>query len=111
MEYDVQIVRFPIKYCVLNPIESAWVQLKAYVRTNNTLFCLTDTKSLSQAYMAAVDEDTSVHFIKRARKAEETFRKVDNFMEEEIEPNLIDDDGENIDPDVYLDSTDDDDGY
>ena len=31
-------------------------------------------------------------------------------MEEEMEPNLIDDDDENIDPDVYLDSTDDDDG-
>ena len=31
-------------------------------------------------------------------------------MEEEIEPNLMDDDDENIDPDVYLDSTDDDNG-
>ncbi|CAF1368923.1 unnamed protein product [Didymodactylos carnosus] len=110
MEYDVEIVRLPIKYCVLNLIELAWAQLKGYVRTNNTLFRLTDIHSLSQEYMAAVDEDTSVRFIEHAQKAEETFRKADNFMEEEMEPNLVDDDDEDIDPDVYLDSTDDDDG-
>ena len=60
--------------------------------------------------MAAVDEDTSVRFIEHARKAEETFWKADNFMEEEMEPNLVDDDDEDIDPDAYLDSADDDDG-
>ena len=60
--------------------------------------------------MAAVDEDTSVRFIEHTRKAEETFRKADNFMEEEMELNLVDDDDENNDPDVYLDSADDDDG-
>ena len=59
--------------------------------------------------MAAVDEDTSVRFIEHARKAEATFRKGDNFIEEEMEPNLVDDDDEDIEPDVYLDSTDDDD--
>ena len=111
MEYDVQIVRLPIKHCVLNPIELAWTQLKAYVRTNNTLFHLTNIQSLSQEYMAAVDEDTSVSFIEHARKAEETFRKADSFMEEEIEPNLVDDDDKDIDLDVYLNSADDDHGY
>ena len=89
---------------MLNPIELAWAQLKAYVRTNNTLFRLTDISSLAQEHMAAVDEDISVRFIEPARKA-------DNFMEEEMEPNLVDDDDENIDPDVYLDSADDDDGF
>ena len=84
MEYDVQIVQLPIKHCALNPIELAWAQFKAYVRTNN-------------------NEDTSVRFIEHARKA-------DNFMEEEMEPNLVDDDNEDIDPHVYLDSADDDDG-
>ena len=87
----------------------AWAQLKAYVRTNNTLFRLTDISSLAQGYMAAVDEDTSVRFIEHARKTEATFRKGDNFMEEEMEPNLVDDDDEDIEPDVYLDSADDDD--
>ena len=42
--------------------------------------------------MATVDEDTSVRFIENTRKAEETFRKADNFMEEEMQPNLVDDD-------------------
>ena len=92
IEYDVQIVRLPIKHCVLNPIELAWAQLKAYVGTNNTLFRLIDIFSLAQGHMATVDEDTSVRCIEHARKAEETFRKADNFMEEEMEPNLVDDD-------------------
>ena len=60
--------------------------------------------------MTVVDEDTSVRFIELARKAEETLLKADNFMEEEMEPNLMDDDDEDIDPDTYLDSTNDDDG-
>ena len=47
IEYDIQIVRLPFKHCVLNPIELAWAQLKAYVRTNNTLFRLTDISSLA----------------------------------------------------------------
>jgi transposase len=34
--YNVQIIRLPIKHCVLNPIELAWSQLKSYVRSNNT---------------------------------------------------------------------------
>ena len=75
-----------------------------------TLFRLTDISSLAQEYMAAVDKDTSVRFIEHPRKAEETFRKADNFMEEEMEPNLVDDYDKDIDPDVYLDSADDYDG-
>ena len=110
MEYDVQIVRLPIKHCVLNLIELAWTQLKAYVRTNNTPFRLTEIHSPAQKYMAADDKDTSVRFIEHARKAEETFRKADKFMEEEMERNLVDNDDEDIDLDVYLDSTYDDDG-
>ena len=72
MEYDVQIDRLLIKHCLLNPIELAWAQLKAYVRTSNPLFRLTDIHSLTQEYMAAVDEHTSVRFIEHARNAEET---------------------------------------
>ena len=57
--------------------------------------------------MAAVDEDTSVRFIEHARKAEESFWKTDDFMEGEMELNLMDDDDEDIYSDVYLDSIDD----
>ena len=109
MEYDVQIVRLPSKHCALNPIELAWAQHKTYVSTNNALFRLTDIQSLSQKYMAVVDEDTSVLFIEHTRNAEETFRKADNFVEEEIKPNLMDDDDEDIDLSVYLNSIDDND--
>jgi hypothetical protein len=110
-EYDVDIIRLPIKHCVLNPIELAWAQLKGYVRSNNTSFRLTDIQSLSQEYIAAVDEDIAVRFIEHARKAEETFRKADNFVEEEVEPNLVNEDDEAIESDLYLDSTDDDDNF
>ena len=37
-EYQVEIVRLPIKHCILNPIELCWSQLKGYVRRNNTAF-------------------------------------------------------------------------
>jgi hypothetical protein len=109
MEYDVEIVRLPIRHCVLNPIELAWAQLKGYVRSNNTLFRLTDIRSLSEEYMAAVDENSSTRFIAYARKAEEVFRKADAFVEEEVESHLVDEDDEDIEPDLPSDSTDDDD--
>ena len=59
--------------------------------------------------MAVVDEDTSIRFIEHAWNAEEVFRKADNFVEEELEPNLVNDDDKDIDPGIYLDSTDGDD--
>ena len=42
-EFNVEILRLPIKHCTLNPIELAWAGLKHHVRKHNTSFvsCLT----------------------------------------------------------------------
>lgn len=94
-EFNVEIVRLPIKHCVLNPIELCWSQLKSYVRRNNTQFRLTDIITLSQEYIAALDDCTA--FIAHARKAEVTFRQADRYVEEAIDPELIDTDEEKED--------------
>lgn len=87
-EFDVQIIRLPIKHCVLNPIELCWSQLKSYVRQNNTSFRLTDINTLAQEYIAALDDCTK--FIEHARKAELTFREADKYVETTIEAQIID---------------------
>lgn len=37
-EFNVQLLRLPIKHCVLNPVELLWAQLKEHIRKNNTTF-------------------------------------------------------------------------
>jgi hypothetical protein len=106
--FNVELVRLPIKHCVLNPIELAWAQLKAYVRSNNTHFRLTDIRSLSEEYIAALDGETSRRFIEHARKAEEKFRAADDFVEETIEPYLLSEDEHN-ESDADIDTNDEDD--
>ena len=80
--FNVELVRLPIKHCVLNPIEQAWPQLKTYVRSYNTHFRLSGIRSLSKEYIAGLDDETSRRLIDHARKAEEVFRTADDFVEE-----------------------------
>ena len=72
-EWGVEIVRLPVKHCMLNPIELAWSNLKSYVRANNTFFRLSDIETLSKEYIAALD-DCSTYF-EYVHKVEMTFRK------------------------------------
>jgi hypothetical protein len=106
-EFNVEIIRLPIKHCMLNPIELAWSQLKGYVRKNNTSFRLSDITTLSQEYIAALDDCSA--FIEHARKVEVTFRQADRFLEEEIDPELLDDDVEEEDAFVLESESDNDD--
>jgi transposase len=101
--FNVELLRLPIKHCILNPIELAWAQLKAYVRSNNTNFRLTDIRALSEEYIAALDDETSRRFINHVRKAQEQFRTADDFVEEDIEPNLLSED-EHSEADVDMDT-------
>ena len=89
---NVEIGRLLIKHYVLNSIELAWTQLKTYVRSHNTHFRLSDIRSLSEEYIAGLDDETSRRFIDHARKAEEIFWTVVDFVEEEIEPYLFSED-------------------
>ncbi len=66
-------------------------QLKSYVRDNNTSFNLTEVRRLAAEWMAALDPDTSASYLEHARSNEDVFKQADNFVEEEIEPELDED--------------------
>jgi len=89
---DVEVLRLPIKHCVLNPIQLPWAQLKSYVRKANVNFRLSDVETLVLEFMAAVDKDLAQSFIEHTKKAEEVFKTADAFVEDSIEPQLIDTD-------------------
>jgi hypothetical protein len=93
--FDVEIFRLPIKHCVLNPIELAWAQLKSYVRRENVNFRISDVENLALEFMAAVDKDLAQSFIEHTQKVEEIFKTADAFVEDSVEPQLIDTDDEN----------------
>ncbi|CAF4197206.1 unnamed protein product [Rotaria sordida] len=90
IQYNVEIIRLPIKHCCLNPIELCWANLKDYVRKNNTHFRITDVHQLAAEFIAGYDGDASAKAIEHARKIENQFRVADRFVEEYVEPNLID---------------------
>ena len=69
-----------------------WAQTKAYVRSHNTNFRLSDLCYLSEEYIATLDEETSRRFNDHVRKAKEKFCAADDFFEENIEPYLLSED-------------------
>ena len=93
--FDVEVLRLPIKHCVLNPIELAWAQLKSYVRRENVNFRISDVETLALEFMAAIDRDLAESFIEHTQKVEEIFKTADAFVEHSVEPQLIDTDDEN----------------
>jgi len=97
--FNVEIIRLPVRHCILNPIELAWAGLKGYIRNNNTRFRLNDVHDLALDYLAAVDEELATSFFDHALQHEEIFKAADKYVEEEIESLLqnldIDDDSDN----------------
>jgi hypothetical protein len=95
-EYNnVKIVRLPIKYCVLNLIELACSPLKSYVRSSNTQFRLFAVRSLTQQLIVALHEKTLSSFYDHVQKVELAFRQVDTYVENVIEPEVIEYEQEN----------------
>ncbi|CAF1491941.1 unnamed protein product, partial [Rotaria sordida] len=96
--FHVEIIRLPVRHCVLNPIELAWAGLKGYIRSNNTRFRLNDVHDLALEYLAAVDEELATSFFNHTSQYEEIFKAADKYVEEEIESLLqnldLDDDGD-----------------
>ncbi|CAF0826258.1 unnamed protein product [Didymodactylos carnosus] len=91
--YNVDIIRLPVKHCSLNSIELGWAGMKAYIRDNNTNFCLPDVERLASEWIAAVDEATAQSYIAHAHQHELVFKQTDAFAEE-VEDQLIDDEDE-----------------
>jgi len=85
-------------------MELAWASLKDYVRKNNTNFRLTDVHNLAAEFIAGFDEKAAEKAILHVRKVENTFKKSDCFVEETVEPTLINDDSDcETDDELYED--------
>ncbi|CAF1019173.1 unnamed protein product [Rotaria sp. Silwood1] len=100
---DVEILRLPIKHCMLNPIEIAWVCMKNYIRDQNTSFKVQDIRELAANWLAACDESTSTGFFEKTKEYETTFKLADHYVES-IETTLLDTDDD--ESDIHLDEDD-----
>ena len=72
------------------------MQLKIYVRDNNTSLNLTEIRQLVAEWMIALYPATSLSYLDHAQRNEAVVQKADNFVEEQIKLKL-DKDGDFID--------------
>ena len=79
-------------HCSLNSIEIAWSGLKDYVRKNNTSFSMNSVDELVAKFIAGFGDKVGRGAIHHAEKLEVTYRAADKFLENAIEPQLVDDD-------------------
>ena len=66
--------------------------MKGFIREHNTSFTLNNVHLLAMQWMAALDSSTSTSYLKHARGNEDVFKQADKFVEEEVEPQLDEDD-------------------
>ena len=105
-KYDIEIVRIPVKHCVLNPIELAWAGLKNYVRQQNVRFSLNDVAQLCNEWLAACGPENASNYFAHVYKHEETFKIADKNAEE-LENDLIDSEDDVVSGTSNDDDTDD----
>ena len=51
---------------------------------------MTDVRELATEFIPGYDDDAAVKIIGQARKIEDQFRDADRFVEEHVEPDLVD---------------------
>ncbi|CAF1445492.1 unnamed protein product, partial [Rotaria sordida] len=88
-QFNIQIARLPHRHCCLNPIELSWNNLKQYVRDNNVTFKANDVYNLILDFMGTLDTELATGYFKHVENIEQTFKDADSFLEEHIEPNLV----------------------
>ncbi|CAF4276665.1 unnamed protein product [Rotaria sordida] len=93
IEFDSTLKKFklPVRHCSLNPVEIAWAGLKEYVRKNNTSFSLASVYELASEFIADFDDKAAQGAVRRTEKVETTYKAADEFVENTVEPQLIDD--------------------
>lgn len=99
MEFDVEIVRLPVRHCCLNPIELCWANLKEYVRKDNTRFQLTNVRELAAQFISSYDGDAAIKVIKHTQEIANKFKIADRYVEDNIEP-ILDDEQSSEESDV-----------
>jgi transposase len=90
-KFDVDILRLPIRHCVLNPIELAWAEMKNFIRNNNVTYTLRDVSVWAKAWMASCDMQMATSFIEHTVKYEQTFKKADAISDERDKAIIEDD--------------------
>ncbi|CAF3934653.1 unnamed protein product [Rotaria sp. Silwood1] len=100
-KYNIEVVRIPVKHCVLNPIELAWAGLKNYVRKHNVRFSLNDIAQLCNEWLAACGPEYVAGYLSHVHKNEEIFKAADKNVEV-LENDLVDTDYD-IDDDIIND--------
>ena len=83
--------RFPVKHCMLNPIELVRDGLRNYVRHKNVNFSFSDVRHLAYEWMTYLSRTIAMEYINEIRNIEDMFMKSDRFTEE-IEQQLVDED-------------------
>ncbi|CAF4114236.1 unnamed protein product [Rotaria sordida] len=106
-KFDIEILRLPVRHCILNPIEMCWAELKNSVQNQNTTFQLKDVEKLVWNWLYNCDSTFISSCIDHVHVYEKNFKKADQFIEE-IEDELNDDD-DNIDNDSDLTGDEDED--
>ncbi|CAF1244573.1 unnamed protein product [Didymodactylos carnosus] len=90
-KFDVDILRLPVRHCVLNPIELAWAEMKTFIRNNNVTFSLKDVSVWDKAWLTACDMQMASSLIEHTIKYEETFKRADAISHEH-DNDIIEDD-------------------
>jgi hypothetical protein len=92
-KYNIEIVRIPVKHCVLNPIALDWAGLKNYVRQQNVRFSLNDIGQLCNEWLVACGPEHASGYFTHVYKQEEIFKTAEKNVEE-LETDLIDSDND-----------------
>lgn len=75
-----EVVRLPVAYCTLNPIELAWAQVKDHIKTNSSQFNLDEVKRLAQEGFEVVTNEWWADLVKHVRdKVEDHYWQNDNL--------------------------------
>ncbi|CAH2001242.1 unnamed protein product [Acanthoscelides obtectus] len=85
------VLRLPPYHCELNPIELIWAEVKNYIAKHNTTFKFCDLKGLFKEALELITAQKWENCIKHVKdKVEKRMWELDNILEEQVEPFIID---------------------
>ena len=83
------VLRLPVRYCELNPIELVWANCKNFVARNNTTYKLSDVKQLINASFGRITPAVWDKCEEHVQQIEESYWKTDLVDESTIQPVVI----------------------